>query len=83
MSLDNLEINFPVWLTSQEANLLLRDICINESINLGIPLSVIEVSDDDHRMYQKIKIKLNSIIPQSSCDTPTKDYVDRVNKECS
>lgn len=78
MSEDNLEIYFPVPLTSQEAHLLLRVICIHQGIYSGVDFDV----EDELRMLKKIKGKLDATVPQSSCDTLTKGYVDRAIKEC-
>jgi hypothetical protein len=78
MSEDNLEINFPVPLTSQEAHLLLRAICINVCINKGIYSGVELEIEDELRMFKKIKAKLNAIIPQSRSDVMTKSKFDQM-----
>jgi len=82
MSEDKIEIAFPVFLSSEEAHLILRAIYINECTYLGLPFSNKEVSDDDKHWfdtrYQKIKGKLNAIIPQSDSDVMTKSKFDQM-----
>lgn len=84
MSEDKKEILFPVFLSVEEAHLILRAIYINECTYLGVPFSNKEVSDDDNlrlwfdARYQKIKGKLNAIIPQSDSDVMTKSKLDQM-----
>lgn len=81
MTEDNTKILFPVFLSSEEAFLLLRAIYVNECLYLGLPYAPKEVSDEAHSMYQSMKLKLNKIAPQLSGDVATKSYVDE-DKQC-
>ncbi len=73
MDNDKKEIYFPMMLTCTEARLLLRAIEIDECARIQFS---IEVTEDAHTLYHQLKNKLNAIIPQSSCEVATRDYVD-------